>query len=90
MWPILCTNKYKSGLWQSCLCCSRKKNLVAFCIIIHNKKTLQVLFVNYLQGFYHLFPPIVTNALFQSSGNLYFILPSRSSISNRPIRFGPS
>ena len=50
-------------------------------IIIRNKKALQT----DLQGFYHLFPPIVANASFQSSGNLYFISPSRSSISNLPV-----
>ena len=38
-----------------------------------------------MQGFYHLFPPIVANASFQSSGNLYSISPSRSSISNLPV-----
>ena len=38
-----------------------------------------------LQGFYHLFPPIIANASFQSSGNLYSISPSRSSISNQPV-----
>ena len=38
-----------------------------------------------MQGFYHLFPPIIANASFQSSGNLYSISPSRSSISNLPV-----
>ena len=34
-------------------------------------------------------PPIITNILFQSSGNLYFISPSRSSISNLPTLISP-
>ena len=41
------------------------------------------------RAFCHFFSPIISNALFQSSGNLYSILPSRSSINNLPIRFGP-